>query len=364
MLTAQSKSARSFVFLIVVSVMAVFSGIFAYSQPNAVMNSQPNTYRTIENWAKLPAGRTWGQTSGVDVDSHDHVWVAERCGGTTCIGKTSDPVLEFDSSGKLLKAFGSGMFIHPHGICVDPEDNVWVTDEQDHEGKGQQILKFSPDGNLLMTLGKAGVAGDGPDTFNQPSDAIVAPNGDIFVADGHTPGYFNSRIIKFSKDGKFIKSWGKRGSAPGELEGAHGLTMDSRGRLFVADRSNNRIQIFDQNGRFLDQWMQFGRPSGIFIDKKDNLYVADSESIGEVVAWTGTFAFLPKGYGYNPGVKRGIRVGSAKDGSVIAFIPDPHPPSDPPLASTAAEGVAADSKGNIYGAEVTDMDVKKYVKRK
>jgi hypothetical protein len=215
-----------------------------------------------------------------------------------------------------------------------------------------------------MTLGKAGIAGDGADRFKQPSDVMVAPNGDIFVADGHVPGYFNSRIVKFSKDGKFVTSWGKRGSAPGEFEGAHGLAMDSKGRLFVADRSNNRIQIFGQDGKFLKQWRQFGRTSGIFIDRKDNLYVADSESTREIVGWSGTFAFLPKGYGYNPGVKRGIRIGSAKDGSVTAFIPDPHPPSDSQLASTAAEGVAADSKANIYGAEVTDMDVKKYVKRR
>jgi hypothetical protein len=196
-----------------------------------------------------------------------------------------------------------------------------------------------------MTLGKAGVAGDGPDTFNQPTDVVVAPNGTIFVADGHRETG-NNRIVKFSKDGKFIMTWGKKGSAPGEFNIPHALALDSKGRLFVADRGNNRIQIFDQDGKFIDQWKQFSRPSGIFIGKNDVLYVADSES-GSVApdhaAW-----------------KRGIRVGSAKDGSVTAFIPDP---VENITGTSAAEGVAVDEKGVIYGAEVGPKDVKKYVKK-
>lgn len=307
-------------------------------------NTQPNPYRTVSDWAKLPEGRTWGSTAGVDVDSHDHIWVAERCGANSCAGSNLAPILEFDTSGKLLKSFGAGMFVFPHGIYADKDGNVWVTDGQGKDGKGHQVFKFSPDGKVLLTLGKAGVPGNGPDTFNMPSDVVVAPNGDIFVADGHG-GESNSRIVKFSKDGKFIKAWGKKGTGPGEFDIPHALAFDSKGRLFVGDRNNNRIEIFDQDGNFIDQWRQFSRPSGIFIDKHDVIYVADSESN----------SVRP-----NPGFKRGMRVGSAKDGTVTAFIPDP---VEVATTTSAAEGVAVDSKGAIYGAEVANKDLKKYVKK-
>jgi streptogramin lyase len=321
--------------LLAAAVVAVAS-----NEPNA----QPNPYRTVSDWAKLPEGRTWGSTAGVDVDSHDHIWVAERCGANSCAGSNLAPILEFDASGKLLKSFGAGMFVFPHGIFADKDGNVWVTDGQGKDGKGHQVFKFSPDGKVLLTLGKAGVPGNGPDTFNMPSDVVVAPNGDIFVADGHG-GESNSRIVKFSKDGKFIKTWGKKGTGPGEFDIPHALAFDSKGRLFVGDRNNNRIEIFDQDGNFIDQWRQFSRPSGIFIDKHDVIYVADSESN----------SVRP-----NPGFKRGIRIGSAKDGSVTAFIPDP---VEVATTTSAAEGVAVDSKGAIYGAEVANKDLKKYVKK-
>jgi sugar lactone lactonase YvrE len=296
----------------------------------------------IENWAKLSEGRTWGSTSAVDIGPDGSIWVAERCGANTCAGSNLPPVLRFDPAGKLLKSFGEGLFIFPHGIFVDKSGNVWITDSQGKDGKGHQVIKFSPEGKILMTLGKAGITGDGPDTFNQPSDVVVAANGDIFVADGHG-GNSNARIVKFTRDGKFIKAWGKKGTAPGEFDTPHALAMDSKGRLFVGDRANNRIQIFDQDGSFIAEWKQFGRPSGVFIDKNDTIYVADSESNAtNHVGW-----------------KRGIRVGSAKDGSVTAFIPDPEPDPDH-HATSAAEGVAADAHGAIYGAEVGPKDLKKY----
>ncbi len=313
------------------TLLFTLAAIAASAQPN----SEPNPYRTVENWFKLPEGRTWGSTSAVDIDPKGHIWV--------------DPILEFDPSGKLLKSFGSGMFIFPHGIYCDKDGNIWITDGQGKDGKGQQVFKFSPDGKVLMTLGKAGVPGDGPDTFDQPNDVVVAPNGDIFVSDGHNPGRGNARVIKFTKDGKFIKQWGGHGSSPGQFEVPHALAFDSKGRLFVGDRANNRIQIFDQDGKFLEEWKQFGRPSGIYIDKNDILYVTDSESRDK------------EGYGHNPDWKRGIRVGSAKTGKVTAFIPDPEPNYEN-LATSAAEGVAADAAGNIYGAEVGPKALKKYVK--
>ena len=187
-------------------------------------------------------------------------------------------MLRFDPSGKVVESFGDGMIVQAHGMTVDRDGNVWVTDAQIKDGKGNQVFKFSPDGKLLMTLGKAGVAGGGNDVFSGPCDVAIAQNGDIFVADGHIADVPVNRIMKFSKDGKFIKAWGKRGKGPGEFDTPHSIAIDSRGRIFVADRSNSRIQIFDQDGRFIDQWKQFGRPSGVFIDRNDTWYVADSQS--------------------------------------------------------------------------------------
>jgi sugar lactone lactonase YvrE len=326
----------------------VMAGNFAHraeAQSGAPQNSPPDPYRTIENWAKLPEGRTWGATAGVDVDSRGNIWVAERCGANTCEGSNLAPILEFDPSGKLLKSFGSEMFLFPHGLTVDKDGNIWVTDGHGGDGKGQQVFKFSPDGKVLMTLGKAGVKGDGPDTFNMPSAVAIASNGDIFVADGHG-GNSNNRIVKFTKDGKFIKTWGAKGTGPGEFDIPHCLAFDSKGRLFVGDRNNNRIQIFDQDGNYIAEWKQFSRPSGIFIDKHDTIYVADSES--ESVSKN------------HDGWKRGIRIGNVKDAVVVAFIPDP---AEVATGTSAAEGIAVDSKGTIYGAEVGPKDLKKYVKK-
>jgi sugar lactone lactonase YvrE len=332
---------------------------------SAPRNDLPNPYRTVRNWAQLPDGRKWGSTSGASISPEGNIWTYDRCGGNSCVGSNLAPILEFEPSGKLLKNFGAGIFVYPHGLFVDKDGNVWVTDgvgggatpdDAGKHGKGHQVFKFSPDGKVLMTLGKAGVPGNGPDTFNRPSAVVVAPNGDIFVADGHNSppdSVVNARIVKFSKDGKFIKTWGKLGSAPGEFDGPHTLAFDSKGRLFVGDRSNNRIQIFNQDGKFLAEWKQFGRPSGIFIDKDDTMYVADSESTD-----TPGQSGMKQGYGYNPGCMRGIRIGSASTGEVKFLIPDP----DPKGGSSAAEGVAVDHQGNVYGAEVGPMDLKKYVR--
>jgi hypothetical protein len=330
-------------------------------------NGAPNPYTTVNDFFKLPEGRKWGSTSAVEVDSKGHIWVAERCGANSCAGKTDDPILEFDATtGKLLKSFGSGTLIFPHGICIDKQDNIWVTDGQVRDGKGNVAIKFSPEGKVLMTLGKPGVAGDGKseDTFNQPNDVAIAPNGDIFVAEGHNVGTGTARIVKFDKDGKYIMQFGKHGSGPGEFEMPHALAFDSKGRLFVGDRGNNRVQIFDQSGKFIADWHQFGRPSGIFIDKHDVLYSTDSES-QEVKTPAGRGG-IGEGYGFNPGFKRGIRIGSAKTGKVTAFIPDADTEKqmDRRPITSAAEGVAADAKGNVYGAEVGPHDVKKYVKKK
>ena len=308
------------------------------------LSAQPNPYHEVEGWAKLPAGMQWGQVISVDPLPDGNILAFQR---------TDSPLLIFDPSGKLVRSFGDGMFIQAHGLTVDKNGFIWVSDAAARNGKGEQVFKFTPEGKVVMTLGTAGVAGESETTFNGPSDIAIAPNGDIFVSDGHV----NNRVVKFSKDGKFIKAWGKKGSGPGEFNVPHTLAFDSRGRLFVGDRSNSRIQIFDQDGNYLEEWKQFSRPSGIFITPDDTILVADSDSN------TAT----------NPGWKRGIRIGSAKTGKVTALIPetgvdwdskDRWYPGGPVIAVTsAAEGVAMDSHGNIYGAEVGPRALKKYVKK-
>src|SRR5215471_3273213 len=291
----------------------------AADQPAPIppVNDAPNPYNTIKDYFKLPNGRQWGSTSAVDVDKDGKsIWVAERCGSNSCLDAATNQIqnvptiLKFDSNGNLVKAFGEGMLIFPHGIHVDKDGNIWVTDGQDDapvpargaggagrgaagaEGgrgaapagpigprpgatMGNQVYKFSPEGKVLLTLGKPGGAA-APDFFYQPNDVVTAPNGDIFVAEGHGAG--NNRVLKFDKSGKFIKEWGKLGTGPGEFDQPHALAMDSRGRLYVGDRNNNRIQVFDQNGTFIEEWKQYSRPSGVYIDKNDMIYVADSES--------------------------------------------------------------------------------------
>lgn len=318
---------------------AAFQGAFAQDPSTSL----PDPYKMIENWAKMPEGRTWGAAAGSAVDKKGNVWVFERCGANSCVGSNLAPILQFNPSGKLIKSFGANMFVFPHGIYIDKGGDIWVTDDDGKNGKGQQVFKFTPQGKLLMTLGKAGVAGDGPDTFNRPVGVVVAPNGDIFVADGHGGKDSNARVVKFSKDGKFIKTWGKKGNGPGEFNGLHCIAMDSKGRVFVGDRGNARIQIFDQDGNFLDQWTQFGRPSGITIDKNDTIYVADNidNAAGKM--------------------RKGIRIGSAVDGSVKFFIPDPDQESKE--GSVGAESVTVDAKGNLYAGEVDRKQVKKFVKQ-
>jgi hypothetical protein len=332
-------------------------------------NDLPNPFQPGAHWGQLPEGRKWGSTAGVyaGLDGKT-IWAIDRCGasgagGATCADSPLDPILQFDTSGKLLKSFGKGLIVSPHKITVDKDGNVWVADNGTAGGKGQQVLKFSPDGKVLMTLGKAGVAGSGLDEFDQPTEVAIAPNGDIFVADGHNGGGTaagNARVMKFDKNGKFIKTWGRKGMGPREFDVVHTIAFDSRGRLFAGDRQNNRIQIFDQDGKFIAQWFQFGRPSAIYIDKNDVIYVGDSES-RDGRTNTGQFALPQTGYGFNPGTQRGIRIGSARDGSVKYFIPDSC--SYPYAAgSSMAEGVTADADGNVYGAEFVGT-IRKFVRK-
>ena len=341
----------AFVAAIVAVATAIPSiGVRTHAQSSAQTDAGlPNPYRLLPNWVQTP--RKWGVMGGAAIDRDGQsIWVTERCGGQNCIGSDLSPILKFDPSGKLVSSFGAGMLVYPHGMYVDRDGNLWVTDGQANAGKGQQVFKFSPEGKVLLTLGKAGVSGTGPDTFNKPSAVVTAPNGDIFIADGHGGADSNARIVKFSKEGKFLKTWGHLGSAPGDIDTPHDIAMDVRGRIFEADRGNDRIQIFDQEGTFIEQWKQYGPASGLFITADDVLYAADANSSSKSAA----------GVVRNPGHMKGIRFGSAKDGTLKGFILDSEPMSE---VNAGAEDIAVDGAGNVYGAANNRMTLEKYVRK-
>ena len=310
----------------------------------------PNpTSEVITQWAALPDGRTWGSTAGIDIGPDGHVWVYDRCGANGLDGGCEanpdvDPILKYDrNTGEMLANFGAGLFVLPHGLHVDDDGNVWVTDSQGNEAgtKGHQVIKFSPEGEELMRLGEAGQPGSGPGQLNEPCDVIVAPNGDIFVSDGHSgqspdpPAGRTGRILKFDSEGNFIMEWGEIGFRPGQFRTPHALEFDSQGRLFVADRGNHRIQIFSQDGELLDIYQRYSRISGLFITADDTLYAIDSES-----QETNHYGWL-----------NGVRVGSANEDRVTGFIP-PHIPTDGRvLQGLAGEGIAVDEDGNVFVAE-------------
>jgi sugar lactone lactonase YvrE len=296
-----------------------------------------NPYRLTEKWPAFGAIRS-GAAIGIIPDGKGGTWLHHR---------SEPPILHIDASGKVVQTFGDKMFVQAHGFCRDRDGNFWAgdsgpfADNPSTAGRGFQMFKFSPEGKLLLTLGKAGVSRAGEDTFIGPTACVIAPNGDILIADGHWPRPSTAqqdgdRIVRITKDGKFVASYGKLGTAPGEFMGPHALAFDSQGRLFVADRSNNRVQIFDKDMKFVDEWRHFGRPSGVAILQDDTLIVADSES-NRAIAGP---AQAPEGGGNavrNPAWRRGIRIGSAKDGSLKYFIPNTDP-----------EGLAADEVGNIF----------------
>lgn len=319
-------------------------------------NPAPNVTR---NWGALPAGRSWGSSAGITIDPIDgHIWAYERCGAgaragapVNCDNNPVDPIFKFDrNTGEVLANFGAGIMVTPHGLHVDAQGNVWVTDFAGNEAgtKGHQVHKFAPDGTLMMSLGTAGSAGTGPDQFNQPNAVITAPDGSIFVSDGHSGQGMTSaeaiaegiasgataRIIKFAPDGTRLMEWGQLGVRHGEFRTPHAMAFDSEGRLWVADRGNHRLEIFDQEGNYLLSRYAYGRISGIFIAEDDMVYAIDSESDPfRHVSW-----------------RNGIRIGHADEDRILAFIP-PHEQEARIYQGAAGEGVAVDADGNVYAAE-------------
>jgi sugar lactone lactonase YvrE len=333
------------------------------------INNLPNPFETVRNWGTLPDGRKWGSVSALQVDTDGkHLWVGDRCGTNSCAGSKVDPIVKLDPSGKTVQSFGAGLIIWPHGMEIDRQGNVWVADARaasadelkkfpEAAGKGHTVTKFSPQGKVLLTIGKPGEAGDPPAALNEPNDVLVAPDGSIFIAEGHNAQFLDApgtggigRISKFAPDGKFIKSWGSWGYGTSQFRGPHALAMDSQGRLFVSDRGNRRIQIFTQDGAHVATWYQFSRVSGLAIDAKDTLYAIDSESDDN----------------YNPGWRKGLRVGSARTGEVWYFVPEhvSARPSGMGGYGSMGEGVAVDAQGNVYGGEVGPIQgVTKFIPR-
>jgi DNA-binding beta-propeller fold protein YncE len=328
------------------------------------VNTGANPYRAIRDWAQLESeARPWGGSNGVAIDRDGKsVWATDRCSPGTapgCLGTNVNPVHHFDESGKEIRSFGGGMFVWPHGIHVDRDGNVWVTDARAASGdeltkfpgedkKGSVVVKFSPAGRVLMTLGKPGVRGNPPEALTDPTDVVTDPgNGDIYVAESHTdvadPNLVG-RISVFDKSGKLLRVIGKSGTGPGEFRTPHAIEFDSRGRLIVADRHNHRVQILTKQGAFVREYDDFGRTSGLAIDKSDVIYTTDSESSERV----------------HPGWQRGIRIGSLEDGKVTIFVPPHALPNSPD--GTMGEGIAIDAAGNIFTAEAQLRGVTKYVR--
>lgn len=355
---------------VAVLVAVAVVGVTTQDEPKPT-NDAPNPYHTTAPWGKLPQGRKWGALNAVGIDKDgESVWVADRCGSNpdtppgaspfaydSCAGSMLPPIMKFDKDGNLVRSFGAGMFLFPHKVYVDPDGNLWVADQRGPnqreaqkypgEKKGHIVVKFSPDGKVLFTIGTPGVAGNPPEALTEPTSILMAPNGTVYISEGHTQGDNSpattvARVSVFTKDGKYVRSFGKYGTGPGEFHGPHDLAMDSRGRLFVADRGNMRVQILDQDGKYITEWKQFSRPSGVFV-RNDMLYVTDSES---------------NGVAPHPGWKRGVRIGSVTDGKIVAYIPDP----DELMGTSAAEGIAVDAKGVVYGGEVGPQRVARHAR--
>ena len=328
------------------------------------VNSGANPYRVVRDWAQLVTeARPWGGSNGVAIDRDGRsVWAVDRCSpGTTpgCLGSKANPVHHFDESGKEIRSFGGGMFVWPHAIHVDRDGNVWVADSgfagpeelkkfPGETAKGSAVVKFSPEGKVLLTLGKPGTRGNPPEALTEPTDVITDPaNGDVYVAESHTnvaDPTLVGRISVFDRSGKFLRTIGKTGTGPGEFRTPHALEFDSQGRLIVADRHNHRIQILTKDGKPVAEYAEFGRTSGLAIDRNDVIYTADSESTERV----------------HPGWQRGIRIGSLKDGKVTIFVP----PHAVPNSGDGAmgEGIAIDAAGNVFTAEAQLRGITKYVR--
>jgi sugar lactone lactonase YvrE len=233
-----------------------------YPRPDAsAVKSQSGRWKVSDDWATLPAGMKWGVTSAVTSDASGTIYVIRR---------EEIPIFAF-TQGRLVKQFGQGLYTWPHGIRIDREGYLWTVDGQDNVVYKMDVKQSN---KIVLTLGKRGVTGESPDTFNRPTDVAFAPNGDFFITDG----YGNARVVKYARDGRFIKAWGSRGTGPSQFNTPHTIAIDSKNRVIVGDRNNSRVQVFDMDGNFIEMWTNLGAPYGMAIAKDDTLYVSDADA--------------------------------------------------------------------------------------
>ena len=291
--------------------LVVGAAVFATSADKA--DALPS-YQVVAGWPTLPEKSKLGPVAAVATDAMDRVYVFHR-------GK--QPIMVFDKDGRFLRSWGDDVIKTAHGLRVDRDGNVWTTDIGH-----QQVMKFDGEGKLLLTLGKKDEKGDGQDTFNMPTDVAVADSGEFYVSDG----YGNSRVVKFSKEGKYLKEWGKKGKGDGEFVIPHVVLLDAKGRVYVGDRENNRVQVFDADGKYLSQWKDSGAPYGLFLTSGGRMFVADGRA-NEVKVLDAEGKLLGR---------------FGEKGTEAGQMSGPH-------------WVCADSKGAVYVAETGAQRVQKFV---
>ncbi len=291
--------------------------IFSFTPLSAELKSGPPLpYKVVAGWAKLPKGWNFGETSGVAVDKSDNVWVFNR---------GSRPVIEFDKNGNMLQAWSDMTIVSSHGIRIDPQGNVWGIDV-----KGHRAIKYDTTGRVQMVLGRSPGKNDSPGDFNEPTNIAFAPNGDFFISDG----YVNSRVIKFNRDGERLSQWGNKGTGDGEFNLVHDVVLDKTGKVYVADRTNERVQIFDGNGKFLGKWTNIGAPWGLdYVERENAIYMCDGVN--------------------NRVVKLNL------EGQILGVLGGP---GKIPGKFDFAHSIAVDSTGAIYVAEIRNWRVQKFVK--
>lgn len=295
-------------------------------------------YKVDASWPKRPAGVEWGHVPGIAVDSHDRVWVYTRA---------TPPVQVYEADGRFVRSWGQDVIKTAHHIKFDGEGNVWLADIGTHV-----VRQFTPEGKLLKTLGTPGEAGDDDTHMNQPTDMAIAPSGEVFVADG----YGNSRVVHFDARGRFKKAWGKRGTGPGEFSIPHAIALDSRGRIYVADRNNVRIQVFDQKGNFLTEWRDLIVPWGFWMTKADELWVCGSSPM----PWRPTDEAL----GCPP--KDQVFMKFNTDGKLLQLwtVPKAADGHEQPGECNWVHALAFDSQGNFYAGDIIGKRAQKFVRQK
>jgi DNA-binding beta-propeller fold protein YncE len=280
-------------------------------------NWQKLSYKADPNWPTLPAGWTFDETPGVAVDKREHVFVFHR-------GPHS--IMEFDKEGTLVRTWGDGVFVRPHALKIDPEGNLWAADDLGH-----MVVKMDEKGRVRMVLGRKNTKGETDDLFNRPTDLAFGSNGDVYISDG----YGNSRVVQYTRDGKFVRTWGKKGSGPGEFNLPHGIAVDKQGRVYVGDRDNRRMQVFDKDGKFLSEWKHVGSPWGVVITPDDNLLLCD---------------------GYNNRILK-----TNLSGEVLGVLSGP---GKLPGLLDYSHHLALGPSGNIYVAEIKNWRVQKFAATK